>query len=170
MRTCPFCNGTGQYRDPEPTAPRTLRWTLATDRVTGSHVTMVGEITEAANLAVMAELLAPVVLDLGGIRYINTAGSQQLVQMIEAMGAPVLAERCSPAVVRQLNLMPDFSDHLKVRSVILPFECPTCQVDHEVLVEVGKKRPELPVRRCGSCGNPLEPDQPIEQYFAFLPT
>jgi hypothetical protein len=169
MRTCPFCNGTGQYRDPEPMTPRSLRWTISSERATGSHVTLVGELTEQANLEALKELPGPVVLDLAGVRYINTAGSQQLCATIEAMYGPVAGERCSPAIVRQLNLMPDFSDHLKVRSVVLPYECTTCQVDHEVVVEVGKKRPSLPARRCGTCGNPLEPDQPLEQYFAFLP-
>ena len=170
-RPCPFCNGTGVYHDlaPPPTRPRELRWTLATDRATGSHVTLVGEITEAANLDGLAQLPAPIVLDLSSVRYVNTMGSNSLVRLVDRFGGAVIGERCSPAIVRQLNLMPALSDGLKVASALVPYECPTCQVDHEIAVTTGSRRPSPPVCRCGTCGTELVPDEPFERYFSFLP-
>lgn len=168
-RPCPFCKGTGRYKDADAGAPRELRWTVATDSdETGSRVTLLGEVTEQANLEKLFTLPQPVVLDLAGVRYINTPGSLALVRMIEVLRNGVVAERCSPAVVRQLNLLPDLSDHLQVRSVILPFECPNCQVEYSALIDIENRRPLLLNRRCGTCFGVLEPDEPAEQYFAFL--
>ena len=168
-RPCPFCQGTGKYRDGDAQSPRDLRWTVATDHHTGTHVCLIGEITENARVAGLRELPRPLVLDLSGVRYINTAGSLWLVNLLEEMGGGIAAERCSPAVVRQLNLLPHLSDHLKVLSVVLPYECPSCNVDYSVVVSVGTKRPALPERRCGSCNTTLVPDDPVDYYFAFLP-
>src|SRR5438105_986607 len=95
-RPCPFCHGTGKYREPDSTAPRELRWTVASDDVTGSHVALTGEITEHADLDGLVELARPVVLDLGGVRYINTAGSSSLVRLVEALRGDITGERCSP--------------------------------------------------------------------------
>lgn len=168
-RPCPFCQGTGKYRDGDALTPRDLRWTIASDHATGTHVCLVGEITEGAKVPGLGQLPRPLVLDLSGVRYINTAGSLWLVNLLEEMGGGIAAERCSPAVVRQLNLLPHLSDHLKVLSVVLPYECPKCQVGYNVDVRVGTRRPSLPERRCGSCNEKLVPDDPVDYYFAFLP-
>jgi hypothetical protein len=168
-RPCPFCNGTGIYHDAPATAPRELRWTLSSDRVTGTHVTMVGEVTEHANLDALSELPRPIILDMSGVRYLNTMGAMALVRLVETIGGGITAERCSPALVRQLNLMPVLSDHLKVRSVMVPFECESCKVDVNVIVELGSGRPEAPSCRCGTCAAELIPDEPIDRYLAFLP-
>jgi hypothetical protein len=168
-RPCPFCKGTGTYREAHAEKPRELRWTIASDQTTGSHVSLSGEITETANLDRLHRLPHPVVLDLQNVRYLNTMGSLSLIRLIESLGGGVTAERCSPVIVRQLNLMPDLSDHLKVRSVMVPYECPSCHADYTVVTELAGRRPPLPTRRCGSCDTALELDEPIEQYFAFLP-
>ncbi len=168
-RPCPFCRGTGKHRDLDPHAPRDLRWMVASDRMTGSHVSLVGEVTETASLDGIAQLPRPVVLDLSGVRYINTSGSLVLVRLVEQLSGSVFADRCSPAVVRQLNLLPDFSDHLAVRSVVLPLECPRCHTEHRLDVDVGRRRPVVPMRQCGACGVALEPDEPLDSFFAFLP-
>jgi len=168
-RPCPFCRGTGKHRDLDPHAARDLRWMVASDRMTGSFVSLVGEVTEQAALEGIARLPRPVVLDLSGVRYINTAGSLCLVRLVEQLTGSVFADRCSPAVVRQLNLLPDFSDHLAVRSVVLPLECPRCHTEHLLDVDVGRTRPTIPERLCGACGVPLEPDEPLDAYFSFLP-
>jgi len=99
-RPCPFCQGTGKYRDGDAGSPRDLRWTVATDHHTGTHVCLIGEITEQAKVAGLRELPRPLVLDLSGVRYINTAGSLWLVNLVKEMGGGIVAERCSPAVVR----------------------------------------------------------------------
>lgn len=168
-RPCPFCQGTGRYREEDPVTPRDLRWTVASDHETGTHVCLKGEITELAKVAGLRELPRPLVFDLSDVRYINTAGSLWLVNLLEELGGDITAERCSPAVVRQLNLLPHLSDHLKVTSVVLPYECPDCHVDYSVVVSVGTRRPTLPERRCGTCDAILIPDDPVDYYFAFLP-
>lgn len=167
-RPCPFCRGTGKHRDLDPHAARDLRWMVASDRVTGSHVSLVGEVTEQAVLDGIAKLPRPVVLDLSGVRYINTAGSLVLVRLVEQLTGSVFADRCSPAVVRQLNLLPDFSDHISVRSVVVPLECPSCHTEHRLDVDVGRTPPDIQLRQCGACGVAMEPDEPLDSYFAFV--
>jgi hypothetical protein len=167
-RPCPFCKGTGKYRDIDATAPRELRWTVVSDGQHRSSVSLIGELTEAANIEPLLRVTPPVVLELSGLRYINTPGSLLLSNLLEKLQGRVSAERCSPTVVRQLNLLPALSDLLPVKSVILPHECPTCHVEHNVLIEIEDGTPVLLTRRCGTCFGLLEPDEPTSTYFAFL--
>ncbi len=148
---------------------RELRWTLSSDHRTGSHVTLVGEINEQTNLDRLSALPRPVRFDLSGVPYVNTMGALYLLRLIESLGGTIIGERCSTAIIRQLNLMAELADRLKVRSAVVPYECETCHTDHEVIVECGTRRPVLAPRRCGSCDGLLAPDEPVEEYFAFLP-
>lgn len=112
------------------------------------------------------------VLDLAGVRRLNSGGVHKFMTFLSRVAAqgPVIAERCSPAIVMQLGMLPAMARFLTVRSVFLPLECPSCFFETIHLVEIPKTggRPPLPSVPCPACRTEMELAEPPERYFAFL--
>jgi CheY-like chemotaxis protein len=129
------------------------------------------EINEHSDLSALMGSDGMLVLDLEHVRAINSAGVRKLIELVEHMDdeVVVVAERCSPIVVGQLNLLPVLARRLSVRSVIAPMECSDCLGQRDVMVEVSAgRRPDLPQLDCERCGAPMELADLPERYFAFL--
>jgi anti-anti-sigma regulatory factor len=148
-----------------------LRCTV-TQRPGETQVVLEGEITGAANLQRLRLIAPRVVLDLGGVRRINSAGVHRLSLFLEAAARSCSLEavRCSPPVVTQLSLLPRLARHLRVRSVLVPLECPACFSEEEIVVDVAGsgRHPTIPARSCAACGETMILAEPEERYFAFL--
>ncbi len=148
-----------------------LRWHT---RVRGNGevcVSLEGSLNESADLGRLDLPAGPLVLELGGLRFINSSGAHQLVLLLELLrqNALVAAECCSPAVVTMLNLLPTLSRRIQVRSVVAPFECGKCFAQCQAVLEVGLGRPPvLPELPCPECGGTMELADLEERYFAFL--
>ena len=113
----------------------------------------------------------PLVLIADGIRYINSTGLRRLWAFVEpiAQRRPIAVERCSPALVGQLNLTPALAESLTVRSIIAPLECTECVAETDVLLPVPERGvPAVPARRCEICGAEMVLAELEERYFAFL--
>ncbi|HUH00812.1 MAG TPA: response regulator [Kofleriaceae bacterium] len=129
------------------------------------------EINESSDLSALSESGGPIVLNLEHVRTINSAGARKLMLFAENVGSEraLIAERCSPVVVGQLNLLPLLARRLCVRSVIAPLECAECLTQRDVIVDVSAgRRPDLPQLDCERCGAPMELADLPERYFAFL--
>lgn len=137
------------------------------------YVTVAPEINEHSDLSAILESDDTLVLDLGEVRSINSTGVRTLIHFIEKLGKDrvVLAARCSPVFVGQLNYIPMLAKRLSVQSVIAPLECPHCLELRDVLVEVDVGvEPEIPSMTCEQCGTAMELADLQERYFAFLET
>jgi hypothetical protein len=137
------------------------------------QVTLDGEITEHAGLGDLKGLSGHVIMDLALVSYINSEGVRQFLHMLERLSqtCTIDAERCSPAIVAQINMVPNMARHWKVRSILLPLECPNC--DHEcevpyVVLSGVTTDISLPQMSCEECGTSMELSEPVERYFAFL--
>lgn len=136
------------------------------------QITLDGEITEHAGLGDLKGLAGHVVMDLSMVSYINSEGVRQFLHMLERLSqtCSIEAERCSPAIVAQINMVPNMARHWKVRSILLPLECPNCDHESEVPYPVlaGVSTVTLPQVKCEECGTGMELAEPVERYFAFL--
>jgi hypothetical protein len=110
-----------------------------------------------------------VVFDLAGVRRINSFGVRELLNFFDHLrkSCQLEAERCSTAVVSQLNMLPEFSRRIRVRSILAPLECPQCLHEQEVAVDVSSGHPKVPATRCDQCGQAMQLSEPEERYFAF---
>ena len=112
------------------------------------------------------------VLIADGVRYINSTGLKRFWAFLQPLTTryAIRFERCSPALVAQLNMMPALAESVSVRSLIAPLECTECVAETDVLVEVsdGQPRPSVPARTCEICGAPMVLAELEERYFAFL--
>ena len=149
-----------------------LNWKITARGADRTVVLLYGEITEAASFGELTQLHGRVVFDLAGVRRINSFGVRELLNFFDhlARSCQLEGERCSTAVVTQLNMLPEFTRRLRVRSILCPLECPHCLHEQEIAVEMSASglRPTLPSTSCDRCHTAMQLAEPAERYFAFL--
>src|SRR5437879_3415317 len=98
-----------------------LHWKVKSRGPEGTNVLLFGEITEAVSFGELKLLRGRVVLDLAGVKRINSFGVRELLNFLDDLrrqGCSLEGERCSTVVVTQLNMLPEFCRRLKVRSFL----------------------------------------------------
>lgn len=135
-----------------------------------------GELNEKSNFGTAQfQLPDDVVIDLSGINRINSWGLKHWLRFLTALkqaGKRFVLERCSVAVVMQLNMVATFRGGAKVKSIYAPYHCPRCSKDAQRLIEVG---PDAAAQLkapypCPRCGTPMEFDDLPESYLTFQQT
>lgn len=161
---------------PGPTSSgRSLRWSVEQgDRLV---VSIEGDMDENAGLLELMPMLAgTVVLDLSGIRRINSAGVREWVNFIrdaDPRTDHLSLANCSPAIVMQMNMIANFRGNADVTSFYAPLVCPACDREQDELIEatpeiVAGLPDHIPDFTCAECQTVLELDDIPERYFAFL--
>ncbi len=139
----------------------------------GTAVALDGNLTEAANLALLMTLPAPVRFDLSGVDRINSLGVRSWVQFVrdsEAAGRALSFERCSPVLVQQLSMISNFmGSQSRVTSMFVPYLCPSCSAEATHLVEVMVGVPlSVPFTiPCPKCKTAMQVDE-LEEMYASL--
>jgi len=160
---------------PTHSTTRSLRWSV--EQGDQLVVTLQGDIDENAGLFDLMPLLAGrVVLDLGGIKRINSAGVREWVNFIrdaDPLTDHLVLARCSPAIVMQMNMIANFRGDAEVASFYAPMVCPACDREQDEFIEVTPEIvSDLPDRipdfACAECHTVMELDDIPERYFAFL--
>lgn len=136
-------------------------------------IVLSGAITEDADLAALASLeMQQLAFDLAGVDQINSCGVREWIHFVRKLADSDRSfelVRCSPAIVRQLNTIANFRGAGSVRSVMLPYYCPSCRSEaHEALdLSPGSSR-EIPEERpCPKCGGTMEFDDLPATYVSF---
>ena len=151
----------------------TLSWTI---EVVGdvTRIRMVGEITEASDfLSLLDGLPERGVIDLEGVRRINSAGAREWVNFTEGLqkrGRSVTLDRCSVAFVHQMNLISNFRGHSKVLSCLAPYFCGKCNKEHPITIDLstGSAPVLADALACPDCGSQMEFDDLPEHYLSFM--
>ncbi len=138
-----------------------------------TRVVLSGDLNEHAEFAPVVGCDArALVFDLEGVRRINSCGVREWIRMMDALraqGRAITLERCSVAVVNQMNMIVNFRGDARVASVQLPYLCPRCDEEFVVACELGgasvpEVRDAVP---CPRCGEAAEFDDLVEAYLAF---
>src|SRR5262245_11585730 len=105
-----------------------------------TYVTLAGDITEAADLSPLTKQGSPVVVDLAGIRRINSLGVRTwvlFVRQAETSGIDLYFERCAPVIVGQMSMIRHFMGaKSQVRTLFAPYLCESCGTEHLELIQV----------------------------------
>ena len=136
---------------------------------------LVGEITEDSDFRpVLTTTGKQLVLNLEGVQRINSTGVREWINFINALGKnnrDVTLERCSVAIVQQLNMIANFRGQAKVTSLFAPYFCAACDTDRTRLLDLSQPLPDLnETLPCSVCKEPMELDDLPESYLAFLQT
>ena len=142
---------------------------------TGALVFVSGAITEEADFRPLTTLadVGVLRLDLGDVEQINSCGTREWIHFVTRLtrsGRPFELVRCSPAIVRQLNMISNFRGGGSVRSVLLPYFCADCGHQDAVLLDLPPPAaadaiPDL--RPCPICGATAEFDDLPDSYLSF---
>ncbi len=139
----------------------------------GSRVALSGNITEFANFTTVRSLPGPLHIDLSGIEKINSLGVRTWIEFVrscESAGLAMTFERCSPLMVQQLGMISNFMGRQSVvKSLIVPYLCPSCNGEAEQLVELSKQGPFQipPSMACPKCRSAMQVDE-LEDMYASL--
>lgn len=172
----------GELATAATTTRRLGRLDVQVDRTaTGCVVTLAGQIDDQAALeAVAAELpverAGEVVIDLDGVRFINSIGVREWMRLLRGLvdrGARVVLERCAEVIIEQINMITDARGSAEVRSFHAPYQCPGCGLETSALLDVARhgdamRRMEAPAVPCPDCGQAMELYEVPERFFTFL--
>ncbi len=146
--------------------------------VRGNHLTLAGAIDENANLVRMLDHAKDdrLILDLGGITFINSLGVREWIRMQQAAAAANLRielRRVAEPLVHQLNITPAARGVSLVTSFFAPYECDNCDAEHLMLLDVRTHGADLakqraPALKCPRCDRDMVFADPAELYFMFL--
>jgi hypothetical protein len=116
------------------------------------------------------------VLDLGGVTFINSLGVRQWVRMqqrAQAAGIGIELLRVAEPLVHQLNIMPAARGVSIVTSFFAPYVCDNCDQEHAMLLDVRVHGAVIAQRRappmtCPDCKRAMELADAPDLYFMFL--
>jgi hypothetical protein len=149
-----------------------------TCEVRGNRLTLAGAIIENANLVRMLDHAKDqrLILDLGGVTFINSLGIREWIRMQQAAAnARIAIEllRVAEPIVHQMNIMPAARGVSIVTSFFAPYVCDDCDQEHTMLLDVRMHGADLakqraPAMKCPDCNREMEFADPPELYFMFL--
>lgn len=113
-------------------------------------------------------------IDLADIERINSCGVREWIHFVSQLsrdGANYELARCSPSIVRQLNMISNFKGSGTVHSVMLPYYCSECQHEVHRTFEIsgsGEQPTIDDTLPCPKCGAVAEFDDITDTYLGFL--
>jgi anti-anti-sigma regulatory factor len=145
--------------------------------VDGELVSLAGEVDDQATLSDLAgQLGARVIVDLKGIRFINSVGVREWIVFLGALaqrGASVVLRNCSEPMVHQMSMVVEARGSAEVESFCAPFLCDDCASERSLVLDVAANLTELkarrvPAQKCPDCGGTMRFDDFPNRYLLFL--
>jgi anti-anti-sigma regulatory factor len=144
----------------------------------GDALVLTGAIDETAGLVelVPRAIDKRLVLDLGGVTFINSLGVREWIRFVaaaRAAGVAVDLIRTAEPIVHQLNMIIATRGTARVVSFFAPYACDACGREETLLVDALAHAERLarlapPPATCPECGAAMEFNDFPERYFSFL--
>lgn len=142
------------------------------------RLVIVGPINEEAEVhltKVKDQLTRSIVINFRQVTYINSLGVRAWINfMRDLSGKSIVFEECTPEIVNQINMIPNFRGNAIVKSVYGSFYCNQCDSTQEMLFEHDKNFPKPPAYevqppKCHKCGSDDTEFEEVEDaFFAFV--
>lgn len=146
--------------------------------VRGDQLFLEGVIDENANLVELLDRAKnnKLVLDLAGVRFINSIGVREWIRMQQTaatIGLAIELRRVCEPIVHQLNIVPAARGVSMVTSFVAPYECEHCDAEHETVLDVrlhgsALAKMQAPSMPCPDCKRPMVFASEPELYLTFL--
>lgn len=155
-----------------------LMWTHCTDGPRRRVVTLTGVVNEYFDYGDLLFELSQdaatgpteIVLDCGGITRVNSEGVSRWVRFITVLarsGFELIYRRCSPAMVTQLNQVPEVLGPARVESVLAPYRCKATSKEELRLIELAQIADLACPPRFEDEQGTWDLDEQPNKYFAF---
>lgn len=143
------------------------------------HIFLSGKINEDAEVAlghILGSISSSVVFNFAGVKMINSCGVRAWINFIrEAQKSREIAFReCTPEIVGQINMIPNFAGNAKIESVYADYACTKCSNSKWRIFTQGVDLPtstsdlKLSLMKCDKCGAPMEMEEIEEEFFGFV--
>lgn len=144
----------------------------------GDALMLAGSIDESADLMGLLNQArgGKLVLDLGGVTFINSLGVRDWIRMQATAtqnGTAVELRRVAEVLIHQLNMIIATRGTARVTSFFAPYACDRCGREESLLVDAvvsadSLARLEPPPMTCPECSGPMAFNDFPERYFSFL--
>lgn len=141
-------------------------------------LTYIGSINEDSEVhlpPLLTSLGKSVIVNFKQVDSINSCGVRAWITFMRDLekGRKVLFEECTPEVVSQINMIPNFKGSADVQSIYGSYTCPTCGNQQMHLFVKGKNMPQTSGDAaeevlCTKCGKKTEMDELEEEFFAWV--
>ena len=148
-----------------------------TASVDADVLTLVGEIDDQATLSDLVDQLGSrVVIDLRGVRFINSVGVREWIVFLGSLtdrGKKVVLRNVSEPMVHQMSMVVEARGSAEVESFCAPFLCDDCASERSLVIDVAQNLNELkarrvPAQKCPDCGGTMRFDDFPNRYLLFL--
>jgi len=147
------------------------------DWQTSNSVAISGEIDEYADFTPLTNCAGQILyVDFANVTRLNSSGLRTWIQTIMKNKIQLVLRECSPVVVEQFALIPQFiGKNGTVESFFARYQCVSCFHEDVRRFQVGTNldiaKPEIATELsepCPECGDQVELDQSPEVYLSFL--
>jgi len=115
-----------------------------------------------------------ITINFKGVTFINSLGVRAWINFIrEIEGRNLIFEECTPEIVNQINMIPNFKGGAQIKSVYGTYFCNSCSETQSFLFEDGSTLPttediEIPEVKCEHCSSDDTEFEEVEDaFFAF---
>lgn len=136
---------------------------------------VINEDSETTLAGLVAQVPQKVVFNFRRVESINSCGVRAWISFIRQIsaGREVAFEECTPEIVSQINMIPNFRANSRVLSVYGSYTCGQCNHHRNELFQEGRNLPTevgtaLQPVMCEKCGAAMEMDEIEEEFFAWL--
>lgn len=137
-----------------------------------------GDINEDAEVTlagIREKISAQCVLNLKEVKSINSCGVRAWINFIREAekNRKLIFEECTPEVVSQINMIPNFKGTAHIKSVYASYTCESCDFQKLELFEEGKNLPkshdeDIPDINCPQCNEVMEMEELEDEFFGWL--
>jgi len=136
----------------------------------------INEDSESQLIDMGLHLANKVIINFAGIKMVNSCGVRAWISFIrEAQKTrEIHFEECTPEIVSQVNMIPNFLGTAKIKSVYAEYSCEHCGHSAWRIFERGKDLPESSSSisvsdfNCEKCGKKMEMEEIEDEFFGFL--
>jgi ABC-type transporter Mla MlaB component/predicted RNA-binding Zn-ribbon protein involved in translation (DUF1610 family) len=116
-----------------------------------------------------------VIINFSEVESVNSCGVRAWITFMRELekGRSLVFEECTPEIVSQINMIPNFRGKAVVQSVYAGYTCPNCGNNQIQLFTRGHNMPATAADgggaiSCSKCGKPSEMDEIEEEFFAWV--
>jgi hypothetical protein len=141
-------------------------------------LTYIGTINEDSEVhlpPVLSSLGKNVIVNFRQVDNVNSCGVRAWITFMRDLekGRNVVFEECTPEIVSQINMIPNFKGSAQVHSLYGGYTCPSCGHHQFHLFVKGKNLPEASSDgagevKCEKCNGVSELDELEEEFFAWV--
>ncbi|NDE13889.1 hypothetical protein EBZ80_03060 [bacterium] len=136
---------------------------------------VINEDSEVTLGTLLTQLPPKVVFNFRRVDSINSCGVRAWISFIRqaSAGRECAYEECTPEVVSQINMIPNFRGSARVLSVYASYTCGQCNHHRNELFQEGSNLPkelgtQLAPVKCDKCGGAMEMDEIEDEFFAWV--